>query len=367
MFYINMAVIVLLIIQDFFLWILTRSNFIDHAQKNRYKAFPRVSVLVPARNEENNISLCLEALSRLDYPADKIEFIIGNDQSTDRTPFMISDWVLREKNRFMVDVNPADPKKINGKANALSQMVKVASGEYYFFTDADCTVPRLWIREMQDAFLPEHGIITGITAVRPRSVFAAMQGIDWWITLGMVKIMADLRRPMTAMGNNMMVSKTAYWEVGGFEGIPFSVTEDFALAQALLEKGYHPAHQVTAKTLVWTKSERGFGGLLKQRKRWMSGAISLPWYWLILLSLQFGFYPAILAVLQQDPALGMVLWTIKLLLQSLFIRDFAGKTGTGVSLLYLLCFEFYYVIVSWSTILYYFWPSAINWKERKYP
>lgn len=367
MFYINMAVIVLLIFQDLVLWILTRSNFKVHFQADLKSTFPQVSVLVPARNEENDLPLCLQALSQLGYPPDKIEFIIGNDQSADNTSNIVKDWVLQGKNRVMVEVIPAaDPKKINGKANALSQMAKVASGEYYFFTDADCEVPPLWIWEMLKAYHPDNGIVTGITAVRPDTFFAAMQGMDWWITLGMVKIMADLQRPMTAMGNNMMASKDAYWKVGGFEGIPFSVTEDFTLAQSLMKIGYHPIHQNTAQTLVWTKSESNIMGLLRQRKRWMRGALSLPWYWFVLLTLQFGFFPAIITVLQNNLLFGLGLWATKVIFQSLYIRDFAAKTGTKVPFKYFLCFEFYYLIVSWSTILYYFWPSAINWKERKY-
>jgi cellulose synthase/poly-beta-1,6-N-acetylglucosamine synthase-like glycosyltransferase len=366
MIYINMAVIVLLILQDFVLWILTHSNFKIYHQRDSKSKLPQVSVLVPARNEEIDLPFCLKSLSQLDYPTDRIEFIIGNDQSTDNTPGIVKDWVLQGKNRVMVEVSPADPRKINGKANALSQMVKVACGEYYFFTDADCEVPPLWIREMLKAYHSENGVITGITAVRPNSFFAAMQGMDWWITLGMVKIMADLQRPMTAMGNNMMISKEAYWTVGGFEGIPFSVTEDFTIAQALMKKGFHPIHQVIPQTLIWTKSERNIEGLLKQRKRWMNGALSLPWYWFVLLTLQFGFFPALIMVLQNNLFWGLCLWATKLIFQSLFIRDFAARTGTKVPLLYLLCFELYYLIVSWSTILYYFWPSAVNWKERKY-
>lgn len=366
MIYINIVVIVLLIMQDLFLWIFTWSKFIDHAPMDRTPYLPKVSVLVPSRNEEVNLPKCLTALRQLDYPEDKIEFILGDDQSTDRTPLILKDWVIKGKNRVLVAIKPGDPNKINGKANALSQMAKVASGEYFFFTDADCSVNPLWIREMLGAFNPKCGVVTGITAVRPHSFFAAMQGIDWWLTLGMIKINADLHRPMTAMGNNMMVSKMAYWKVGGFESLPFSVTEDFTLAQALILKGYYPIHQVTAHSLAWTKSETSLQDLLKQRKRWMSGAVSLPWYWLLLLSLQFGFFPAIVSIMQDYPYWGLGLWAIKVIIQSFFIKDFAAKTETKVPFLYLLGFEFYYFIVSWSTIVYYFWPSAINWKERKY-
>ncbi|MEX2594719.1 MAG: glycosyltransferase [Anditalea sp.] len=367
MIYIHIAVIGLLIVQDFLLWVLTHSKFIDHSKRDSERKLPMVSVLVPARNEEMDLLACLKSLEKLIYPGGKIQFVIGDDQSKDNTPTIIQEWVSQGENRVFVAVEEAaDPNKINGKANALSQMAKVADGDFYFYTDADCAVNPLWVMEMLGAYKPESGLIKGITVVRVTSLFSAMQGIDWWITLGMVKITSDLRRPMTGMGNNMMLSKKAYWRVGGFENTPFSVTEDFALAQALIAEGYHPIHQVSAESLVVTKSERSFLDLMKQRKRWMKGALSLPWYWLLLLALQCCFFPSIIYLILYYPYFGVGIWLIKIIIQSLFIREFAAKTETKVSYFHLLCFEFYYSIISWSTIGYYFWPSTINWKGRQY-
>lgn len=363
---INIAVVGLLIMQDLFLWICTHYRFIDHSKGYRAIEYPNISILVPARNEETFLPACLKSLEELDYPHDKIQFIIGNDQSSDLTPHIIRKWVSGGSNRVFVDVEPGNIREINGKANALSQMAEVSSGDFFFFTDADCVVNPFWVKELISAFDPEAGLVTGITAVRTTSFFSWMQGIDWWITLGMVKVTSDLGSRVTSMGNNMMLSKQAYLAVGGFRQIDNSVTEDLAMAQALIKKRYLPVHQVSAQSLVYTKPERSVLHLLKQRKRWMSGALSLPWYWLLILSLQFGFFPAILGVFFVYPGFALGIWLLKILLQSFLIRDFAAKTAGKIPFLYLLSFELYYLMISWSTIVYYFWPSAINWKERKY-
>ncbi|HLT08492.1 MAG TPA: glycosyltransferase [Cyclobacteriaceae bacterium] len=368
MIYLNLIVIVLLVLQDIVLWLLQSFNFLDHRQGRSLKEWPRVTVLVPARNEEMLLPSCLQALEKLDYPRECIQFIVGNDQSSDATAHIIGTWVAAHPNRHALDILPLDASRnMNGKARALSQMINIATGDLLLFTDADCQVNPAWVKEMVCAFRASFGVVTGITAVRPKGFFAKMQAIDWWLTQSMIKGTADLAYSVTSMGNNMLISREAYWKVGGFQGLPFSVTEDFALAQAAIEKGYKPVQQVSAGALVMTKSEKNISELLKQRKRWMKGAMALPWYWIVLLALQCGFFPAMLFVVIHHPLWGAGIWIMKMVIQSLLVRSFAGKAGMSISTIHLLLFEFYYLMVSWCTIVYYFWPSSINWKERYYP
>ena len=366
MMYLNIIVIGLLVAQDLLLLLIGEYRFVDHAKGKKISEWPKVTVLVPARNEEEHLPACLESLERIKYPQERLQIIVGDDHSTDNTSSIIKEWVSKGNNRLFIPVVSSDSRKVNGKANALGQMAKMAEGEFLLFTDADCEVGAFWIMELVSAYHSRQGLITGITTVRTGSFFSTMQSIDWWLTLGMVKTTSDLSYAVTAMGNNMLVEKQAYLEVGGFDAIPFSVTEDLALAEVLIGRGYRPAHQVSAGSLVVTKSEQSIWELLKQRKRWMNGALSLPWYWILLLSLQHGFFPAMVYLLLANPLWGLPVWLLKVLLQSLFIKNFAGRSGLKVSWFHLSCFEFYYVLVSWSTIVYYFWPSSINWKERHY-
>jgi cellulose synthase/poly-beta-1,6-N-acetylglucosamine synthase-like glycosyltransferase len=363
---INIVVVGLLILQDLLLWLIGRYRFIDHARHPHFGEWPKVSILIPARNEEAVLPACLQSLEGIDYPEDKLQFIIGDDESTDKTPSIIKEWMASRSNGVWMSIDGSGRKELNGKAHALNQMAKLAEGELLLFTDADCTVNENWVREMVRAFRPSFGLVTGITTVRPSTGFAWMQSLDWWVTLGMVKGLSDLGHNVTAMGNNMLVSKQAYEEVGGFGQVSLSVTEDLALAQALTKRGYRPVQQVSPASLVETKSEKSFDALLKQRKRWMRGAMCLPWYWIMLLALQCGFFPAIIWVLFLNIWGGLGLWLLKIVVQSLFIKGIAARAGCSVRGLYLLLFEFYYLKVSWCTIVYYFWPSSINWKERHY-
>ncbi len=365
---ISLIIIFLLVLQDILLLMFLIFNFKTYNSKLQQK-FPAVTILIPARNEILNLPTCLLSLEKLSYPKEKLQFILGDDQSEDGTLGLLHSWVSDNPNRKVVSIRPQpfSAHKVNGKANALSQMAREATGEYFLFTDADCIVPEGWVEEMLAGCGAEIGIVTGITAVSEQSFFSRMQRIDWWLTLGMVKVLDDFGIAVTSMGNNMLISREAYEKVGGFDGIPFSLTEDFEIAKKIKEQGFKGVHQVRPKNLISTSAISDFSDLLQQRKRWLSGAMSLPVYWKILLLLQVLFFPFILYLLAVMPVTGLFLWIGKIMIQGIFLRVFSGFAGETIKTGELIIFEIYYLFISWSTIVYYFWPSKTNWKGRLYP
>ncbi|RZS98398.1 glycosyltransferase [Cecembia calidifontis] len=364
----SILIVVLLLIQDAILLILLNINFKNYGGKKLFgKEWPSVSILIPCRNEEKNLPQALAALEQLIYPKDKIQIILGNDNSCDRTGEILQSWCANKKMAEYVETEEAKNTGMNGKAHALHQMAKLASGKLLLFTDADCQVHPQWAMRMVQAWDRTHaGIITGITTVKGGRIFERMQAMDWWLTLGMVKVVGDLGFSVTSMGNNMLVSKEAYEAVGGFKGIPFSLTEDFELARQVGKKGYKHIHEVAAENLIETKAQVDFRKLLSQRKRWMHGAMALPPFWKLILGIQVLFFPAILSLVILHPFEGTMLWFLKVLIQSFFIYRLASKTEVCLKTFDFLYFEIYYLITAWSTIVYYFWPSKTDWKGRKY-
>lgn len=359
------VIIGLLLIQDLALTLLLEFNY--RIFSHEVRTWPAVSILIPSRDEEENLPECLEALANLDYPPEKLQIILGNDQSSDRTAQILQAWVAQsELNARYVEISMTSVK-LNGKAKALAQMCRLAEGDLLLFTDADCRPKPAWVKAMVTAQLSSGaGIVTGVTQVRGKNLFTRLQGLDWWLTLGMVKTMSDLGLKLTSMGNNMLVSKKAYEAVGGFEGIPFSLTEDFEMAKQVAKKGFSSVHLTSKDNLILTEPKSSFVELLSQRKRWMKGAMTLPLAWKILLGLQVLFFPSILIFIFLHPFEGILVWLAKVIVQGLFIYRFASKTGVRIGKRYLLLFELYYLITSWSTIVYYFWPAKTAWKGRKY-
>lgn len=356
----------LLIVQYVVLLIFLKENWKNHFSQS--KRTPKVSVLVAARNEEKHLHGLLRSLAKLDYPADQLEILIADDQSEDRTAQIVAEWVGNGANGKLISIS-SDQRNLfqkNGKANALAILSEQASGDYYFFTDADCEVPGNWINEGINCFDKKTGLVIGITQVKSRNLFQKMQEIDWWNTLGIVKAVTDLNLPATGLGNNMVISREAYDECGGFKKIPFSLTEDLEISKAISKHGFKIKHQVSENFLLKTKAEKDLSSLLKQRKRWMAGVLTLSFSWKIILGLQFLYYPAILVLIGINWQLGLSILGFKILFQSLFLSFFSGKVKQKIGLLPLLLFEFYQIWNLSLTILYYFWPGQIEWKSRKY-
>ncbi|UZD24593.1 glycosyltransferase [Algoriphagus halophytocola] len=329
---------------------------------------PKVSVLVAARNEEDDLPRLLQSFENLDYPQAQIEILIADDQSEDLTPVLLESWCAGHANREFVTVQSSESGKFhqNGKANALELLSHRATGDYYFFTDADCAANPQWIWEGVSCFTEKVGIVLGVTAVRGQGVRERLQRLEWWLTLAYVKVASDLRIPSTGLGNNMVISREAYEEAGGFAKLPFTLTEDLEISRAICAKGYQLVHQVSPFMLLQTKAEASLQKLLEQRKRWMAGVVTLPWYWQAVLGLQVLYFPALIYLTLTLPGLGLALAAFKMLAQAVFLLRFSAKAGGRINALEACFFDLYNFPVVLLTILYYFWPGQIKWKSRKY-
>lgn len=357
----------LLIVQYMLLLIFSNANWKNHFTKT--DLIPKVSVLIAARNEEESLPRLLKSIDGLEYPSESLEILIADDQSSDHTSKLSEDWVKINPNRKLITIR-SDQTGLyqkNGKANALAILAKEATGQFLFFTDADCELPKNWIQEGIGCFDEKVGMVIGITQVKSSRLFEKMQEIDWWNTLGIVKTVTDLGLPTTGLGNNMVISSAAYFKSGGFEGIRFSLTEDLEISRSIRQSGYKIRHQVSSNFLVKTKAEKDWKTLLNQRKRWMAGAMTLSVPWKILLSLQFLFFPFVLTLIVLDWKIGFTLWAMKVIFQAFFLSNFSKKAGQKIGILVLIFFDIYQLQSLSLTILYYFWPGKVHWKSRNYP
>jgi chlorobactene glucosyltransferase len=200
---------------------------------------PRISVCVPARNEERSIQACLQSLLDQDYP--DFEVIAVDDHSTDRTWEIMRD--LEKENSNLKVLQGQDlPEGWLGKPFALNQAFKIAEGEYLLFTDADpvfeCHALNTAVGAMRDRELD-------VLTLMPQAEFGsfwerAVQPVIFGFiaSLTRFKNVNDLdHESAMGFGAFLMFRRKAYEKIGGHEAGKVDVLEDVLIAKRAKRAG----------------------------------------------------------------------------------------------------------------------------------
>lgn len=328
---------------------------------------PRVSILIAARDEEAAIARCLEAIRALDYPPELVEVLLGNDGSTDATAAVAEAAMRGYAGTFRVLDIRENRGLARGKANVLAQLARAATTDFFFITDADIAVPTSWLGGLLAWAGPGVGIVTGLTLVTGPQLFHRLQGLDWLLSLGLVQVVTDLGRPVTAMGNNMLITRQAYEATGGYEALPFSVTEDFELFKAVRARGYDYRNLFRPEVLAESLPMYSWRGLLHQRRRWMRGVEQLPGWLQACLALYGSFYLvlALLAIVA-GPGVALAVWAAKSAVQGALATVCFRRVGCRPPLELLPLFELYTLALTVSLVLFRLLPLRFEWKGRSY-
>lgn len=200
---------------------------------------PRVSILVPARNEEEHIADCVRSLLAQDYPA--FEVLVLDDQSDDGTRSALEP--LLEDPRLHVFGGEPLPEGWMGKNWACHQLAQKAQGELFLFTDADT---RHAPGALTAAVVTLQAEGVDFLSAMPR------QEMQTWGELALVPILPwsqhtffpvalvrrlPFPRLATAVGQFMLVRRDTYAAAGGYERIRASVVDDWDLVRSVAAGG----------------------------------------------------------------------------------------------------------------------------------
>lgn len=334
---------------------------------------PDVTIIVVARNEEINISDCLESLSRLKYPKDKLEIILIDDRSGDRTPEIIRLFANQHNHVrcIFIDAPPSD--RLSGKASAVSGGIEISKGEIILLTDADCILPEYWVEKYVSLFTKNVGLVAGITlldkADDDTTLFGKIQSLDWAYLLTIGAGAVGVGVPLSCVGNNFAFRKQVYNDVGGFKKLGFSLTEDFSFVRAIIEqKKWQIRYSMNPDLLVQSKPLNDFKSFYHQRKRWSTGSFSVRFFGKILIAsaiLIHIFVPVSFWV-QAD-------WKIPLcLLTTVLLSDFCLLFRTSWLLKrldflkYFFFFELFYFFYTTLFMIIMPFSTKVKWKNIVY-
>ena len=332
---------------------------------------PFITIMVPARNEAQNISACLDSLSRLTYPSTKLEILVLNDRSTDSTQDIISRFCSMHPEIKTVNITD-DRDGLSGKMNVLAQGIDIARGEIILVTDADCQVTTGWADEMVAHFTSDTGMVGGVTILkhydRKNTIFAQVQALDWLFLQGIASGMTGSGRPVSILGNNFAFRRQAYDQTGGFRKIGFSLTEDMALMQAISRLGtWKIKYPLQEETMIFSRPANSWRELYYQRLRWVSGGITGPFTGWILMSTAFLTHLYIIFGLAAGNV-SALLALIPVLLADLIciVRPLLNRLGWQKLYYYFIVFEVYYILYTIFMAFLIFIPQKVAWKDRSY-
>lgn len=240
---------------------------------------PFVSIIVPARNEEKNIDNAIKYLSKSDYPIDKYEIVAVDDRSSDSTPERLEKLKAHVPNLKIVSVKETNGQNnLKGKAGALDNGIKQAKGELILMTDADCEVNPKWISTIVNHFSnPKVEIISSYTNIKGERIFDKIQAVQWVYLQKMASAGPAFNFPLGCFGTNLSIRKKTYNDIGGYGNIPFSVTEDYALLKAVMNRGGEAVYLTNPLATVTTNPCITFTELVSQLRRWARGGFDLKW------------------------------------------------------------------------------------------
>lgn len=246
-------------------WILTP----QFEPTKSYQPTTKVTVLVPARNEANNIEPLLNCLLAQNYPRELLEILVIDDHSDDATATIVAQMGVE-----VLSLGGA----AEGKKAALTMGVQQASGDLIITTDADCQMGVDWVHTIVQYYENHnHKVITGPVAfhqpstIKHRLLFY-FQSLD---LMGLMFITAGSLRfkfPNMANGANFAFEKKLFIALNGYSGIDNTPTGDDILF-LLKVHSHYPGCAGFLKSkaaIVTTAASPNWQAFWQQRRRWVS-------------------------------------------------------------------------------------------------
>ncbi len=255
--------------------VLTIAGYVYSREARRKQApdleeWPSVSILVPAYNEEIVMAGTIESLLYLDYPHDKIEILVIDDSSTDRTRRVIEHMMATDRRLKLIAIPPGLGGR--GKSHALNQGLRYARHEIIAVYDADNAPEpgslRLLVAElMADARLAaavgKVRTLNRATNLLTRCINIEFISFQWIIQAGRWRLFRLASLP----GTNYVIRREALERAGGWDAA--AIADDAELTVRLGQEGYHIKFVPFAVT--WEPEPQHWGVWLRQRLRWARG------------------------------------------------------------------------------------------------
>lgn len=346
---------------------------IVHHSIDFQEQYPRVSVLVPARNEADNITACLESLVAQDYP--NYDIWVLDDQSTDNTLEKIQQLAIKYPSIHILQGDSAPQPDWNGKSYACHRLAEQAKGEWLLFTDADTLHTPQSIRlGVQQAL----HLNVDLLSAMPRQITSS-----WgeWVLVSFIMdflplLGIDLKQMWQGEGSHaiangqyLLIRQSVYNLMGGHSAISSAMVDDFALATHFIQANRRIAFVNGTAMLacrmyhniqeVWLGFSKNILMSLQTSKQWSIGSVALfAWCYVSVFVL-----PYVILILRPEKILALIaiLWlmALRFMVGTVVRRPFTEATLTVFSALGVM-------LLGLNAISLKIRKQRILWKDRSY-
>ncbi|HEY1195465.1 glycosyltransferase family 2 protein [Flavobacterium sp.] len=325
------------------------------------------TIIVPFRNEKENLPILLESFSNLNYPRDLFEVILVDDNSSEKFQFLNSKFQVSVIENIRVSKSP--------KKDAITTAMQHVKTNWVITTDADCVVPENWLLTF-DNYIQENEVsmLAGAVTYKCENLFLDhFQQLDLTSLQGATIGSFGLNKGFMCNGANFAYTKSLFENVNGFEGNDkIASGDDVFLLQKAIEKFPNKVQYLKAdEAIVTTKPTGNWKALFHQRVRWAAktssykstfgkflglivffGNLSFVIGFCFLL---FGFWPYPI----------FVIFAFTKFLIDFVLLSITNQFLTKTSIKSLLLSSFLYPFFSSSVALYSLFGSY-EWKDRQF-
>ncbi len=239
-----------------------------------------ITVIIPARNEAENIGICLQSILSNNYPKDQLEIIVIDDFSTDDTAGIAAALLSNGQGKVLqLKDFLSETERLNSyKKKALEIAISQAKGTWIVTTDADCKVLPGWLAQMaslmQEANVKFIAAPVSFTPPANKDLLYYFQSLDFMTMQGITAASVKLGLGNMCNGANLSFNKAAFDEVDGYKGIDHIASGDDMMLMYKIRTTFPDGIQYlkSKEAIVYTPAQPTWNSFLNQRIRWSSKA-----------------------------------------------------------------------------------------------
>jgi cellulose synthase/poly-beta-1,6-N-acetylglucosamine synthase-like glycosyltransferase len=304
------------------------------------------SIVISAKDEADNISNLLNSLKKIDYPKNKFEIVIVDDNSTDNTSCIAEDFKKEEINLKLIK---AEGKIYPGKKGALAIGINNTINDYILITDADCIVCSGWLQSYSVKFNEGYDFLFGNAPFINEPGFVnKVSRFENLRTFILYTTALKLNLPYSVSARNFGFKKSSFYKIKGYENTKETLSgdDDLLIREAYKNKmriGYIPENNAS----IYSKTKRTVKEYLAQKARHTKTSVYyLPvhkiilggWHLINLISL----FSVVFVSINKWFALPFI---IKILLDLIIVKSNEGKSNYNFNLIEIIYMQVIYELL----------------------